>query len=58
MSPHSADRNVLCGISALQMDFISRDQLIAARILMSEAGVRAQPGQVQRSLSVVTTLAT
>jgi serine/threonine-protein kinase len=32
MSPHShsADRNLLLGIIALQMDFISRDQLIAA----------------------------
>src|SRR6516162_9829362 len=30
MSPHSADRNLLFGIIALQMDFISRDQLIAA----------------------------
>jgi serine/threonine-protein kinase len=32
MSPHaySADRNLLFGIVALQMDFISRDQLIAA----------------------------
>jgi serine/threonine-protein kinase len=29
MSPHSADRNLLFGIIALQMDFISRDQLIA-----------------------------
>jgi len=30
MSPHSADRNLLFGIIALQMDFIARDQLIAA----------------------------
>ena len=32
MSPnsHAADRNLLFGIVALQMDFISRDQLIAA----------------------------
>jgi hypothetical protein len=32
MSPRSdsADRNLLFGIIALQMDFISRDQLIAA----------------------------
>ncbi len=32
MSPpsHNADRNLLVGIIALQMDFISRDQLIAA----------------------------
>src|SRR6516162_11809335 len=32
MSPHShsADRNLLFGIIALQMDFITRDQLIAA----------------------------
>jgi serine/threonine protein kinase/Flp pilus assembly protein TadD len=30
MSPHSADRNLLLGIIALQMDFISRDALIAA----------------------------
>jgi serine/threonine-protein kinase len=28
--PHSADRNLLFGIIALQMDFITRDQLIAA----------------------------
>jgi len=28
--PHSADRNLLFGVVALQMDFISRDQLIAA----------------------------
>jgi hypothetical protein len=28
--PHSADRNLVLGIIALQMDFISRDQLIAA----------------------------
>jgi hypothetical protein len=30
MSPRSADRNLLFGIIALSMDFISRDQLIAA----------------------------
>jgi serine/threonine protein kinase/tetratricopeptide (TPR) repeat protein len=30
MSPHSADRNLLIGMIALQMDFISRDQLIEA----------------------------
>ncbi len=30
MSAHSADRNLLFGIIALQLDFISRDQLIAA----------------------------
>jgi hypothetical protein len=30
MPPYSADRNLLFGIIALQMDFISRDQLIAA----------------------------
>jgi serine/threonine-protein kinase len=30
MSPHLADRNLLFGIIALQMDFISRDQLVAA----------------------------
>jgi serine/threonine-protein kinase len=28
--PHTADRNLLFGIIALQMDFITRDQLIAA----------------------------
>ena len=28
--PNSADRNLLFGIIALQMDFVSRDQLIAA----------------------------
>src|SRR5262245_45881885 len=27
---HAADRNLLCGILAVQMDFISRDALIAA----------------------------
>src|SRR5262245_40932330 len=30
MSQHAADRNLLFGIIALQMDFISRDALIAA----------------------------
>ena len=27
---HAADRNLLFGIVALQMDFITRDQLVAA----------------------------
>jgi serine/threonine-protein kinase len=30
MPPHDADRNLLFGFIALQMDFISRDQLVAA----------------------------
>src|SRR6516165_11410731 len=29
MPPHPADRNLLFGIVALQMDFINRDQLVA-----------------------------
>jgi hypothetical protein len=54
MSPHSADRNLLFGIIALQMDFISRDQLIAA--MNAWVLDKHQPlGQVlteQRALSV------
>ena len=41
MTPHNADANLLFGVLALQMDFISRDQLIAG--MQAWVNDKAQP---------------